>query len=117
MKYKNNKKCIVCGEVYTYCDNCAEFINQPAWKNIYHDANCKEIFNVVSDYLAGILPCAEAKIRLAKCDISNSEHFHPSIAKAIEEINKPAENVKPASTPARGKRTKVKVYDESKHEE
>lgn len=94
MTKKNNKKCIVCGTKYTYCPTCAEFANVEVWHNIYHDKNCKEIFEIATDFNAKALDKDVAKERLGKCDLSNKKSFHNSILKAINEINEIVDEVK-----------------------
>lgn len=80
----NNRTCIVCGQSYKYCPNCAEFSNLEIWHNIFHDANCKEIYNAASMY--GKVPTEETKKRLDKCDLSNKSNFHKNIVKVIDEL-------------------------------
>lgn len=47
---KNNKTCILCGKVYSYCSNCAEFDHLPRWMECYCSENCRDIFNALSAY-------------------------------------------------------------------
>ena len=58
---ENNKTCICCGKKYTFCPSCSEFDKYPRWMNIYHDENCREIFMVTSDFIAGDIVKDEAK--------------------------------------------------------
>lgn len=90
---KNNKACIVCGTRYTFCLNCAEFDNEPRWRAIYHDDNCKKIDNTISEYLAGNMSAEDAKNELDKCDLSNKESFHKTIRAAIDKLYAPSKKV------------------------
>lgn len=83
---ENNRKCICCGKEYKYCGNCSAYDNLPKWMSIYHDANCREIFIVTSDYLAGDISKEEAIDRLDKCDLSNKASFHEKIKATIDEL-------------------------------
>ena len=83
---KNNKTCIVCGEVYTYCPNCAEFYSYPTWMNIFHDETCKDIFETVSSYKFNEITKDEAKVKLAKLTYSDRE-LPQDIKDTINEIN------------------------------
>ena len=83
---KLNKKCICCGKVYSFCTGCREYDNQPRWKAIYHDENCKNIFNIANDYYAKIISADEAKELFSACDLTDKESFHSAIAKAIDEV-------------------------------
>lgn len=83
---KNNKKCIVCGEIYTYCNSCSEFDKYPRWMGIYHEENCKNVFDIVSKFLSGHIDKEEAKEALSKCDLSNKKNFHKAILDAVNKI-------------------------------
>jgi hypothetical protein len=85
---KNNKKCICCGEVYTFCTGCSEYDKYPRWMAIYHNENCKNLFNISSDFLAGELSKEEASTRLKDCDLSYKNKLHHSIVDAIDKIQK-----------------------------
>lgn len=82
----NNRICIVCSKQYRYCSNCAEFAHLEQWHNIFHDDNCREIYNAVSSYIGNEKTKEETKERLNKCDLSNREHFKNNINKVIDEI-------------------------------
>ena len=80
------RKCIVCGKEYEYCNRCESYAAFPAWMSIFHDENCKKIMSIATEYRAGNLTKAEAKIRLDGCDISNKKNFSDSILKTVNEI-------------------------------
>ena len=82
------KTCICCGEKYEFCFNCSDYDNLPRWMNIYHNENCKDLFNITSDYLAGNITAEQAKEKYEKCDLSYKYKLHESIKKAINEVNK-----------------------------
>lgn len=86
MADKKNRTCIVCSEKYRYCPSCAEFAHLEPWHSIFHDDNCREIFNAVSAYLGKEKTKEETKIRLDKCNLSNKASFKKSILDAIEEV-------------------------------
>lgn len=83
---QNNKTCICCGEVYTFCTGCGQFDNEPRWRAIYHNETCKDIFIIVSDYLQKAISKEEAKERLLKCDLSYKEKLHKKIQEGIDEL-------------------------------
>ena len=114
MAHKNNKKCICCSEEYRYCGRCGDYANYPTWMNIFHNENCKNIFNTTSAYLAGDITKEEAKIKFDTCDMSYKKNLKTEIIKVIDEVSKheekknieitvevestvsePAENIKP----------------------
>lgn len=82
---KNNRKCIVCGKEYHFCPSCAEGRSTP-WKTIYHDDNCRQIYHVVSWYLANDIKKDEAIESLKKCDLSKKYVFNNDIRKTIDNI-------------------------------
>ena len=83
---KNNKKCLVCGTVYTYCPNCGEFNHLPKWMNIFHDENCMKIFYITTDYLAGNITADEARARYDACDLSNKDNFNTNTKRVLSEV-------------------------------
>lgn len=83
---KNNKKCIVCGKVYTYCPNCAEFHSMPRWYGIFHGENCKNLYELVCDFDAGVVSKDEALERAMECDLTGMDAIPESMAKTIHAI-------------------------------
>jgi len=94
MLVKNNRKCINCGKVYTYCEGCAEFAHMPNWMAGFHDENCKNIFMTCADFNGGIMDKNTAKTILSTCDLSNKANFHSSVQKNLEIIFGVDEEVK-----------------------
>ena len=91
MTRKFNKTCIVCGEKYSYCNSCKEHTIYPTWMNIFHNENCKNVFNTASAYLAGTITKEEAKTRFDACDMSYKENLKSDIVNAINEACKSEE--------------------------
>lgn len=88
MAKKNNRKCICCSEEYRYCSRCEEHLIYPTWMSIFHNENCKNIFNTASAYLAGEITKDEAKTRFNACDMSYKKNLKSEIVKAIDEVLK-----------------------------
>ena len=86
MAKKNNRKCICCSTEYRYCNSCSEDRTKPAWYAIYHNENCKNIFNTASDYLAGLITKEEAKQKFDACDLSYKNKLHNKIVEAINDV-------------------------------
>lgn len=89
MANKNhNRKCVICGKIYSYCPNgCAEDREKPTWMTNFHEENCREIYyTCVNTVIGNSLSKAEAKKRLKKLDLSNAENFNPIVKGWIEEI-------------------------------
>lgn len=83
---KNNKTCICCGKIYTYCNSCPQYITEPTWKAIFHDENCKKIFMAVSDYLGSEKTKDESKAILEACDLSDKDKFNIKVKDTINDI-------------------------------
>lgn len=83
---KNNRKCVCCQTEYYFCPNCSDYDTLPRWMTIFHDENCREIFNTVSSYCNNVITKDQAKKRLDKCDLSNKHTFKDSIKSKISEI-------------------------------
>ena len=86
MAKNNNRKCICCSTEYRYCNSCSEDRTKPAWYAIYHNENCKDIFNTASDYLAGAITKEEAKQKFDACDLSQKNKLHSKIVEAINAV-------------------------------
>lgn len=86
MARKNNRKCICCSVEYRYCNTCNEDKMKPVWHTIYHNENCKDIFNTASDYLAGAITKEEARQKFDACDLSYKNKLHNKIVEAINAV-------------------------------
>lgn len=91
---RNNKKCILCGKVYSYCNSCSEFDHLPRWMECYCSENCKEIFNALSAYNMKTRP-VESIIDTLKASNLEVEKYHEANQRYIKEILE-----KDAATPA-----------------
>lgn len=92
MKYP--KKCLCCGTTYSYCNNCWDYRGLPTWMNSFHDENCKDIFQICTDYNFKLLTKEQAKEALSKCDLSGRDHFAAGVQRDLKAIlgeEKPAE--------------------------
>lgn len=99
MVKKNNKKCILCGKTYTYCNRCEEFDHLPRWMEIYCSDNCRTIFNTLTEYSAKNITAKEAAERMKDCDMSDVGNFHEVNQKMIAEIQKKTANAKSQKVP------------------
>ena len=79
----NNRICLVCGKAYEYCGLC-DGKHLPIWMNLYHDNNCKQIFDAANNYIHGLSTKEQSRELLSGCNL-NFE-IKDSIQKAINEI-------------------------------
>ena len=81
-----NRVCKTCGKKYFYCSNCDKKNNSPEWMLMWHDENCKNIFEAVSLYIQKKISKEDANKRLQKCDLKVLYSFPDKIRGIIEEI-------------------------------
>lgn len=93
---KDNKTCILCGNKYTYCNNCAEFDHLPYWMVCYCSKNCKDIFDTLSAYNMNQITKDEAKKILEDCNLSNKHAFRESTLSCVNSIMRETNVEKPA---------------------
>lgn len=65
-----NRTCKVCGEKYFYCFNHTCDKTQPSYMALFHDENCKTIFDVLNKLYFNQITNKEAVRVLKKCDLS-----------------------------------------------
>ncbi len=81
-----NRICKTCGKQYFFCSNCEKSLNSPQWMLMWHDLNCKRVFEIASDYAQGRLTKNEAKKELDKCDLTVFYTFKENIRNILEDI-------------------------------
>ena len=103
---KKNRKCITCGEKYSYCPNCNR--KAPYWMTEFHAENCKNIFQICTEYNVGLKTKEQAQEALNACDLSNKESFVECIQRDFVNIFAVEEQPK-----KRGKRAEMPIIDET----
>lgn len=83
---KYTKRCAVCGKMYEYCNTCNAYANMPTWMTMFHDENCKNIFEITSAYYAGSRSDEVIREQLLSCDLSNKEQFTKKTQEVIEKL-------------------------------
>lgn len=64
------RSCALCGGKYQYCPHCSDFDSEPKWKTMFHDNNCKTIFDILQKHFLKQYSDAEAVTLLNACDLS-----------------------------------------------
>lgn len=82
----HERKCIVDGTSYKYCNKCSGYNAKETWRTLYCSENCLKIFNVCSKYVGGNIAIADAKKELDSCDLTNKENFASGIKKNVMDI-------------------------------
>ena len=82
----NNRICLTCGKAYEYCGSCNSSLKYPVWMSIFDTENCKNIFEVVSDYKQKTITKKRAIERLEKCDLTNRNDLKANMKEIINEL-------------------------------
>ncbi len=96
------RKCILCGNEYTYCPSCPKDAKKESWYAIFDNENCKNISKTLTDYNLNKISKVEARHALLECDLSIklNDHYRNEINAIIEK-------------PKHGKRAELKILDEA----
>lgn len=93
------RKCLCCGTTYEYCPSCYDYRNLPLWMNSFHGENCKDIFEICTNYNFGLITKEQAKELLSACDLSNTKNFNKCVKRDLgvimqepKKIESPAKN-------------------------
>jgi hypothetical protein len=54
--------------------------------NIFHNENCKKLFDITNEYGSGKITAEEAKDRYSKCDLSYKNKLDKAIVKTIDSV-------------------------------
>ena len=79
--------CSTCRSEYRFCPRCNEDKDKPNWYFAFCSENCKDIYDVTSNYGWGNITPKEAKERMSKLDLSKIENFGESYQNTIAKIN------------------------------
>ena len=94
MPTKNNRSCKVCGDQYYYCPSCVPLDAPDRYKMVFCSLNCKDIFDVVSNYAFKKTDKLTAKSILSELDLSKRNQFSEKISEDIDEIMKSPKKAK-----------------------
>lgn len=86
MLKRKNKVCHTCSTEYKFCTGCADYDHLPRWMALFHNDNCRMIFNTISSYNVGHITKSEAAEQLRGCDLSYKNKMKPNIVEKIDMI-------------------------------
>lgn len=95
---KLNRVCFTCGKRHSYCPDCYDDKHLESWHIMFHDDNCKNIFDIINRHFYKHIATDEAINMLKTCDLSEIEIFNEDIKNSIKEILS-YENKKPTADP------------------
>ena len=105
---RRNRECYLCGQDYLYCPTCSQDKMKPAWMAEFHNENCKNIFNICTNFNMDLMSKTEAQDALNTCDLTNKANFKSYVQRDLENIFKADEEPKFK----RGKRIEVNPVDD-----
>lgn len=85
---KPNRECFTCGTPYYYCPGCesSKAHPRPSWYVMFDCQDCRDIFNILTEYSLNRLTREEAGQRLSAFDVCAKNSFTPVIRRELEEI-------------------------------
>lgn len=108
MAIKNNKKCLACGTVYTFCPDCSNADRlAPAWKAEFCCEDCKTLWSTATRFNMNKLTKAEAKAIISALELKPAEQYVACIQRDLKNIM--VEEPKPK----RGKKAAIAIIDET----
>lgn len=89
MSKNDLRMCCVCHKEFQFCPVCnPEDRLKPTWHFAYCSENCRDIYDVTSNFEDGRISDVDAKAKLDKLDLSNKNNFGESYQKSIASIMK-----------------------------
>jgi hypothetical protein len=94
MAFRNNRKCIACGEKYSYCPNCSGSDRfAPSWKAEFCSESCKDLWLTATKFNMDLLSKADAKSIISALDLKPIDVYAACVqrdyAKIMAEEKKP----------------------------
>lgn len=84
---KPNRICVICQKQYHYCPSCnSEDTNKPTWYFTFCSENCKNIYDVCTNWRDGNITEDEASEKIKKLDLSKIDNFFESTQAQIKEL-------------------------------
>ena len=80
------RTCAVCRTSYRYCPKCKEDEKKETWYFTFCSENCKDIYNITSDFEDNRITPNEAKKVLVNLNLSKLDNFGASYTSSINKI-------------------------------
>lgn len=78
--------CLLCKQTYEYCGGCSKYKHLPTFMTTFCSQNCKDIYQVMTNFEGKILTKEEAKRQLMNLDISRHDYYTKSFATSYDRI-------------------------------
>lgn len=87
MSKQKLRTCCVCRKNYHFCPRCNEDKDKPAWYFTFCSSNCKDIYDITSQFENNWITANDAKRILDNLDLSDIENFGQSYKNSVAKIN------------------------------
>lgn len=84
---KKVRICPTCGREYKYCPRCQEDRDKPTWMFAWDTYECRQVFNLLSNYNSNAISREEVVKELKKV-VTNTIVFEESIQKQLDVLLK-----------------------------
>lgn len=78
--------CLLCKQTYEYCGGCSKYKHLPTFMTTFCSQNCRDIYQVMTNFEGKILTKEEAKRQLMNLDISRHDYYTKSFATSYNRI-------------------------------
>lgn len=83
---KLNRTCGICRKKYSYCPSCAADEKKPTWMAIFCSENCRELYNVITNYKSNIISKEDAFIKVNSLDLHCTNELPENFKLLLDEI-------------------------------
>lgn len=78
--------CLLCKQTYEYCGGCSKYKHLPTFMTTFCSQNCRDIYQVMTNFEGKILTKEEAKRQLMNLDVSRHDYYTKSFATSYNKI-------------------------------
>lgn len=99
-----NRKCLACGEQFSYCPNCSGVdANKPSWASQFCSESCVTLWQTLTKFGVGLIDKSEAQFIISELDLKPIESYVDCVQRDYAKV---------MEKPKRGKRIEIKSIDE-----
>lgn len=82
----SNRKCVCCGEKYSYCPTCGRDRLKEAWYSTFCSETCKDLWQVLSEYSMGMLEKADAADKIKALSLKDKSQYEACVQRDMNKI-------------------------------
>lgn len=80
------KKCLFCGNHYTYCNHCPDSNKYPDWMFNFDTEKCHDLYEAIGGYNLGVKTIDDVKTVLDKYNITDYSTFSDKVKGKLEDL-------------------------------